>query len=151
MKILVKYSGKKKRIIIDPSPDVLVSAVKNDIRAKFNLSFVSFRMLAIICDNFKILMTETFPIGFFNLGSSDYIEIEPYGYKLLANRKKSKNSTYLDTLGLSIKYSGGEHSIFDAFIEIIKRGNYLEFCETIEMFSINNPKEEILNKTQPNL
>ena len=151
MKILVKYAGKRKRTVIDVSPDALIRDVKLQIQTYFKLQMVPFRLLTTLACDCKVLLTESFPISFFNFSNGDSIEVDAYGYKLMKSRRKSRNSTFLDILGLPITYPSSENPVLDHIIESCKRGNYIDLRETIENFNRSNPGEDILDQTHRNL
>lgn len=151
MKILVKYAGKRKRMVVEIGPLCLVSEVKKKVQNEFKLFWVPFRLFAVFCNDFKVIMPESFFISFFKLDKGDYIEVDAYGYKKLSCRKKSHGSTYLDVIGMPINYPSSDNLVLDHIIELCKKGSYLELCETIERFNRSNPGEDILNQTHSNL
>lgn len=150
MRILVKYAGKRKRLILDVTENIKISDLKKLVQNEFKLFIVQFRLYAFIATDFKILLTDSFPLSFFNLTPHDIIEIDAYGYKSLANRKKCHYSTYLDNLGYPLKYTHPEFSPLDIIIECCKKGQYFELCEQVEKLYQTHPGEDMLNATHSN-
>ena len=127
MKLLVKYAGRRKRMILEAKPESLIREIKKQIQVEFKLAIIPFRLYAIICNGFKILLTESFPLSFFNFSTGDMIEVDTYGYLTLNSRNKCRNSTYLNTLNLTMNYPISDNIILDEIIEYCKQGNEFEF------------------------
>jgi Protein kinase domain/Ankyrin repeats (many copies)/Ankyrin repeat len=150
MKLLIKYAGKRNRVIIDATPDSLVGDIKKEIESKFRLNFIGFRLIFTIFSNFEVLLTDSFKLSFFGITQGSIIEVEAYGYKKLSNRKKSRNSTYLENIGIPIKYLYTDRTVFDNIIYLCKKGDLGEFIATSEKYIQSNPEDDLLNQTHSN-
>lgn len=149
MKLLIKHQGKRNRVIITVDPNSLVSDVKKIIEKKFRLSFIGFRLICTLFYNIRVILTESFPLSFFEITQGSVIEIDTYNYNKFFTRKKTRNSTYLDSLGYQIQYTA-EPSFLEDLIKICKQGDYKEFQRLSEVFHLNNPQEDILNQAHAN-
>ena len=151
MKLLIKLLGKRNRIIIDAEPDSLVSDIKKVIEMRFRLSFIGFRLICTLFYNIRVILTETFPLSFFGITQGSILEVDAYGYNKLLLRKKCRNSTYLEGLGIGIKYTISESSILDNLIQACKQGDIKAFRAIAEAYNTSNPEEDILNQAYSNL
>lgn len=151
MKIMAKYSGKRKRIILEVDEESLVQIIKKQVQVHFLLPIISFRLYAAVLPGFKVLLNESFPLSFYNLTPSSIIEIDAYGYKSLKLKKKSYNSLYLPTLGISFKYTTLSDEVFDNAVDYCKTGNYFGLFELVLREKQVNPEEDLLNRVHPNL
>ncbi|OMJ91581.1 hypothetical protein SteCoe_5839 [Stentor coeruleus] len=151
MKLLIKYAGKRKRTIIDAEPNMLIGDLKKEIALRFRLIYVGFRLVYTICYNFKVLLTDSFPISFFEINHGSIIEVDVYGYQKILKKNKCRGSTYLESVGASIKYKIPEHTKFEDLIETCKLGNHRAFIMIAEMHSRMYPDEDILNQVHPSL
>jgi tRNA A-37 threonylcarbamoyl transferase component Bud32 len=150
MKILVKRTGKRKRILVEVTPNTLISDLKKTITPKFNLESIKFRLFGVICGSFKILLTDSYTVGFFNFSHNDYIEIDAYGYKVLVLHRKCRYSTYLDIFNKPVRHFS-ENSILDGIIKICIEGDYESLCNFLETNDTSSPADNILNQSDSNL
>ena len=148
---MVKCSGKRKRIILEIDETATVDKVKKLIQNQFLLPIISFRLIATIIPGFKILLSESFPLSFYNLGPSSVIEVDAFGYNSLKFKKKCYNSLYLPTLGLNINYTFIADETFEKVVEICKSGNYFALFELNLREKQINPEDDLLNRVHPNM
>jgi tRNA A-37 threonylcarbamoyl transferase component Bud32 len=151
MKIMVKCAGKRKRIILEVEESWSIEKIKKIIQSQFLLPVISFRLLASVLPGFKIMLTDSFPLSFYNLSSSSIIEVDAFGYNSLKFKKRCYNSLYLPTLGLNINYTIIMDEVFEKVVEYCKTGNYFALFELALRDKQNNPDEDLLNRVHPNL
>ena len=151
MKLLIKYAGKRNRVIIEVSPNCLVRDLKKEIELRFRLSYIGFRLIFVLFFNTRIILTDSFPLDFFEITQGSIIEVDAYGYNKLLNRKKNRNSTYLESIGIQLKYTSPEKSEFDEVLKLCIKGDCSGFKTRFEKYILSNPEEDLLNLTHPNL
>ena len=149
MKLLIKYTGKRYRVTIDINQNCLIKDLKKEIEIKCRLTCIGFRLLYTIIPNYKVLLTDSFPLSFFNITQGSIIEVEAYGYTKLLSHKRCRNTTYIVQIGGHVKYFIPEITVFDVLIEMCKKGEYSSFVNTAESFMTGHPEEDILNHSYP--
>jgi tRNA A-37 threonylcarbamoyl transferase component Bud32 len=95
------------------------------------------------------MLTDSFPLTFFGITQGSKLELEVLQQS--KTRKKCFNSTYLDLIGLEPKYILAGSFVLNDLIECIKNGDSSLFIRLTQRVTLENPEENILNKSHPNL
>lgn len=151
MKVLIKYAKKNKRFVIETEPSTKVCELKNLIKLNPKVFILNFRLFYYIFPGFKVTLTDSFPLSFFGIRQGSVLEIDSFGPERSTGRKKCKYSTYLDTLGLGVKFVMTDIVLLDVLVEFAKKGDSKSFTFAAEKYLSENSETDILNKTHSNL
>ena len=78
MKLLIKYTGKRYRVTIDINQNCLIKDLKKEIEIKCRLTCIGFRLLYTIIPNYKVLLTDSFPLSFLKFLDYFYLNLFIY-------------------------------------------------------------------------
>lgn len=154
MRVLVKYPSnalKRSKLTLDVNPQEIVSHFKKTVMSLMGPIKVNI-ILHTEISGIKVLMTDSFPLSFFQLRSDSVIQVQRLeSSPTTTSRKFSRHSTYLESLGYTNYFPlTREHGPLDRAIEACKSGRLDELMKVAEIYESESPDDEdVLNQSQP--